>query len=355
MLPGADILLTGRAQGTPVLQYRWQKDGTDLNNATNASLVLTNLTLNDIGTYRLMASNRGGINVSREAHLTLAPARLPLSGLVAYYPFEGSALDFSGRGNHGILSNNPAFVSGYSASSLRVVAATSNLVLVPSSPDLQMRYTHEKTISVWVNAQGFPYDGHTIVAKYTLYGVFDSEYAIYVLPSGLVRVQGHGGNFLDAGHISLHEWNHVAVVMKYGPGNSKIYVNGALAGAGEVGYTDRVLDVPLRFGHFNGETARFHGMIDEVRIYNRVLTEPEIQILATRFAPPGLPPQLEWLHRDRDIVLSWPTHPTGFYLESADSPISAIWSRVPFSSVTANDYWTTNFVSATNSYYRLKK
>jgi hypothetical protein len=87
--------------------------------------------------------------------------------------------------------------------------------------------------------------------------------------------------------ISLNQWHHVAVTYsgsRWADG-VKIYVDGkevklktlfddlnALAGL--------MKREPLRIGAGGGPASRFHGSIDEVRVYNRALSADEVGILA---------------------------------------------------------------------------
>jgi len=69
--------------------------------------------------------------------------------------------------------------------------------------------------------------------------------------------------------------------MKDGAGESKIYVNGNLAGQGTLTYGDAISSGPLILGRdapFSGLLA-FYGALDEIRIYDRVLSDSEIRAL----------------------------------------------------------------------------
>ena len=67
--------------------------------------------------------------------------------------------------------------------------------------------------------------------------------------------------------------------MKEGVGESKIYVNGTLAGQGTLTYNDAISSEPLRIAETAEFYPGFNGALDEIRIYDRVLTENEIRAL----------------------------------------------------------------------------
>jgi hypothetical protein len=67
---------TVEADGTPPFRYQWRFNGTDLPDATNATLVITNLQLSDSGTYSVRVSNAGGVAVSDGAALSVFEPRV---------------------------------------------------------------------------------------------------------------------------------------------------------------------------------------------------------------------------------------------------------------------------------------
>lgn len=79
--------------------------------------------------------------------------------------------------------------------------------------------------------------------------------------------------------IRVNTWQHVAAVVRRGSREIRLYVNGHPVARGEIGRVD--LDSPqskLYVGSYaNGGV--FPGELDEVRLYHRALTEPEIQAL----------------------------------------------------------------------------
>ncbi|MGA2554708.1 MAG: immunoglobulin domain-containing protein [Verrucomicrobiota bacterium] len=67
---GATVTFTGAAGGTAPLSFQWQFDGTNLDGATGASLVLTNAQPTNAGSYTLVAANAYGTNISTNAVLS---------------------------------------------------------------------------------------------------------------------------------------------------------------------------------------------------------------------------------------------------------------------------------------------
>jgi hypothetical protein len=73
---GADATFTVAATGAGPLDYRWRKDGTLLPGETNASLVISNVTLASGGGYQVRVSNVAGSVISASASLT--PVLVPV-------------------------------------------------------------------------------------------------------------------------------------------------------------------------------------------------------------------------------------------------------------------------------------
>lgn len=76
-IAGRDIRLTVNATSQTPLLYQWYQNGQRIPNATNATLVITNIQLSNAGTYSVSAINRFGTTETREASLAvLLPPRI---------------------------------------------------------------------------------------------------------------------------------------------------------------------------------------------------------------------------------------------------------------------------------------
>jgi hypothetical protein len=74
--------------------------------------------------------------------------------------------------------------------------------------------------------------------------------------------------------INLNTWYHVVGV--YDGSTVKIYVDGILKGSTSATGSITAVTTSLRIG-YTYDGSRFNGLIDEVRIYNRALSEEEIK------------------------------------------------------------------------------
>jgi hypothetical protein len=81
----------------------------------------------------------------------------------------------------------------------------------------------------------------------------------------------------------IGEWQHLVFIMKSGNGNSRIFYNGSLVASGDLIYNSTISKEPLRIGDIVGDDDQtFRGDLDEIRIYDRELSEGEIRQLANK-------------------------------------------------------------------------
>jgi len=73
---GGFAVFSANATGSPAPDFQWQCNGTNLPGAMSASLVLSNLTVNQSGSYSVVATNSAGATNSSAATLFVAPTSL---------------------------------------------------------------------------------------------------------------------------------------------------------------------------------------------------------------------------------------------------------------------------------------
>ncbi len=74
VVPGGDASFTVAASGSPPLSYQWKLGTNPLPSATNATLTLTAVTTNNVGSYTVTVVNANGTATSQPALLSLAAA-----------------------------------------------------------------------------------------------------------------------------------------------------------------------------------------------------------------------------------------------------------------------------------------
>ena len=215
-----------------------------------------------------------------------------LSNLVLYLTFdEGSGnivYDYSGNKNNGNLYNGsnicsnpptsgcPTWVDGKFGKALSF-DGVDDYVNIPSSPSLNGLNTI--TLSVWVNPTKTT-EG-TIISKHDNY--LNREWQIYINPKTYkytFQVFDNSTNTFSevAGIVATAgKWTHIVGV--YNNGGLRIYCDGVLISSATTDKIIRATNIPIRIGS-RADNARYYGgIIDEVRIYNRALSEEEIKFL----------------------------------------------------------------------------
>jgi hypothetical protein len=212
---------------------------------------------------------------------------------------EGSGTtvaDASGSGNTGTLVNGPVWTTGKSGGALNFAAATSS-VTINGAGSLANLYNSGSgmTVMAWIKpASAGGGGGGRIVDKDNNNGGWflkmNNATSVQFAADqfgATGTVQGKAATLNSTNSIVLNQWQHVAAAWD-GTTNAQgihIYVNGvqsddrtsAVNGAGTP-QTDA--GTPFTIGNRPVDNARnFNGSIDEVRVYNRVLTQAEIQAL----------------------------------------------------------------------------
>ncbi|MCX6926466.1 MAG: immunoglobulin domain-containing protein, partial [Verrucomicrobia bacterium] len=285
VLPGASATFTVSAAGTPPLSYQWLFNGTNIAGGNGTSLTLSNVQSIQAGNYSVRVTNAFGSITSSNALLTInaaPPCMAPPSGLVSWWQAEGNGSDTVG-GNNGALSNGVTFVAGRVGQAFNFNGFNS-YVQVPDSPAL--RLTNELTIEFWVKRRQFVTGDHILNKGGNWnsgplnYGVaFDtSAYnnALTFFSAGGVR---------RASSITDSNWHHCAVVARNGDTDPTFYIDGAAQpvatrqGTAKIalGLSTRPLYIGAQIDPASGWTFYGNTLVDEMSIYNRMLTAAEIQ------------------------------------------------------------------------------
>ena len=134
------------------------------------------------------------------------------------------------------------------------------------------------TLEAWVRGYGVVFDEQGSGAPSS--GWHDAQ--IEILSNGTVRMAVWPYSYvLDCGEVSTSTWNHLALTYDASTGELKGYVNGELR-ASRSGVTRESSGATTYvIGHGDstnlGEGDYFNGLIDDVRIYNRALSEAEVR------------------------------------------------------------------------------
>ena len=263
---------------------------------------ISGLTANTKYYIRAYATNSAGTAYGNELSFTTNTIDLN-SGLVAYYPFSGNAGDSSGNGNHGI-------VNGASLTTDRFMLMNQAYKFdginnhIKINPSLQLTtISGALSICAWIKNDGI---GKVSYSNLDLQGIFGP--ATYLINDGgfFLRLYDdvydinnnrkyNFGISLPAYEalssqviVPVNDWQFVTAT--FDGANMKIYINGVLDAIQNKGNSltqsfnviNRYYTIGQCIDWQSTNTVQsFNGSIDEIRIYNRALTQPEITYLTT--------------------------------------------------------------------------
>ena len=195
------------------------------------------------------------------------------TGLVGWWRLNESlgttAADSSGNGNTGILVNSPRWTTGKIGNA---VTTTNGYVNCGTGSSLDLANGSAVSMCAWVNPSSFPGGFEGIMAKRT------GSYAYGINFNGgnfQVYTSGGSGIQIFSYTLPLGVWTHICGIMSSSP--TELYVNGALnATLGSGGGVQSNSSDPFVIGQSGTVAEIFVGSIDDVRIYNRVLTAGDV-------------------------------------------------------------------------------
>ena len=271
-----------------------------------------NGTLDDIGIWNRALTQQEITSLYTQNYVAQIPSYVPTNGLVGYWPFNGNANDESGNGNNGVVNgatlaidrlgvaNKSYYFDGNDKislgrlSSLDTLNANKNIsysiwikaeqnqssfAKMPLITKRQAPWQSAGSTQSYFTLHGGGQDFYSRNNKYISYGFVDA----HMYTTGI-------NNGLDGGITSDNNWHHIAATkngFKY-----KIYYDGQLV--------DSIFDQSTLYSidtmivgfqgmwGFNSEKW-YKGFIDDIGIWNRALTQTEINALYNQAPNPVLP------------------------------------------------------------------
>jgi len=251
------------------------------------------------GIIRVAAVNSCGSGVAQVLNVSVDPMPQDLdvkNGLVAYYPFNNNANDESVNHNNGTV-NGPVPANGKNSEPAGAFHfdGLDDYIMVNDPVPAALQIQNEITLSAWIYVLQYPGTSNLGLIVGSQCDACGSRGASIFLdgrinsdgqpsPTGHIHFQIGNGSWHNANsnsQVPLNQWVHIVATRKANE-NAKIYYNGVLQPStslpwnGSVSYTGayfamgRQKDYPNRF---------FKGSMDEVRVYNRALSEWEIKTL----------------------------------------------------------------------------
>jgi PKD repeat protein len=213
-------------------------------------------------------------------------SQLPTNGLVGYWPFTGNANDNSGNNNHGTVIGATLTMDRFgNPNSAYYLDGLSNYISIANSSSLNP--TTGITICAWYKTISFMGAGFSpIVDK----GFTQHTYPLYQYKMGVSGDQyTNSGTYFgfrvtaadslrsvqtNLNYVSINQWYFI--VGRYDGKTLNMYVNNQLIQSINVsGLLNNYL-TPVYFGNNTTANDFLKGTIDDIRIYNRAITNDEI-------------------------------------------------------------------------------
>jgi len=277
-----------------VAGYKVYRDGVRIGFSQTNSFEDTRVEPATSYTYRVSAYDTAANESSLSAPLTIRTPEPRADGdLLGYWKFdEGlgtTAIDFSGNGNSGTIIGATwiPITTGY-ALDFDGVDDCVKIVTDSSLDNLEAI-----TMAVWIYPR--------VDAHWHVFDKGDGDKRIYVegmrrTLNGRIRYTGtHAYSESVSNTIVLNRWQHVALTWSRTTNTTRLYHNGIevqyhIQDIGSGGVLDDAT-YPFTIGARGalGDVTFFYGLIDEVRLYKRVLSPQEIQDLHSSFSPDPRP------------------------------------------------------------------
>ena len=297
VLAGGAVSFSVTVSGTLPLSYQWEFNGTNLPGAINPTLMLTDVQFNQAGIYAVLITNLYGSILSSNVLLTVDPP-LPCDpaplGLVSWWPGEGNAQDIIG-GSNGIVYPGTTFSAGMVGQAFNF-DGVNGCVMNTNTPPLT-NIQNSFTTEFWA----YPEKGFTMLPEGGGEGISGQGYAIFPDWGGTdgkagagvcvgtngISVVEHADNYMPSMLSytnSINGWTHIAVV--YSNKQPVLYVNGVNVRTGITSTRSFVYpskNLGSSYGVIGNAQFKsygpYAGLLDEVSIYNRALSQSEIQAI----------------------------------------------------------------------------
>ncbi len=244
--------------------------------------------------------------------LVLGVAGNASADLVMHWPLdEGSgttAVDLSGNGYDGTIGGTANWVPGQLGLALDFDGSSTYI-------DMDERIVEGTwSLAMWLKPRDIPYPSDYYAVMHTDAWTPGTPHVHLRNTTSLWNVDTNGGpNISSTTVLQENEWYHCTYTVSFdGSSSAQIYINGVLESEGQGGSVPSYFG-PLNFGAWNNSSRYYHGLMDDIRVYDHVLTEAELMsVMAGEIWPYAWAPEpaVGTLHADTWVNLSW--KPGGF-------------------------------------------
>ena len=261
-----DLTVTG---GTTPYDFNWSNGA-----------ITEDLSGLSAGTFDVIVTDNNGCTITLANQTGCLP---PPSNMVSWWPGDGNSNDIQ-NGNDGTLQNGATFATGLVGQAFSL-DGVDDVVSTANNPFSTAQIGSSGSLDAWVNFNSLPplNDG-AFVADIEgwvgiIYGKGDVDNA------EKLKCRLHDGTTKTVNTITpqLNQWYHMAVT--WDGSTMKCYLDGVLEGSIAAGAiapdnTNRPFSIGGASAFLTGEFSQplaLDGLVDEVEVYDRVLSQQEIQ------------------------------------------------------------------------------
>src|SRR5574341_321766 len=242
--------------------------------------------------YYRSTDKSGNVEATKSSEI-----KINKTSLVGLWHMDNNWQDSSVVGNHAALSSNATFSSNAKIGTYTGSFNGSNsYVSIPDAPTLHP--DRNITILSWIYVNAFDKTWQNIFWKGNspdcTTNCENREYSLWLNSNGSLHLASTPDDRVGVGQLTVNSptgiiktaasttanngWYHVAAVISSDQSIMKIYVNGVEQASGAYSSTDiRDTSGPLYIGSSPSWNSTFNGLVDELSIYKRALSQLEIQ------------------------------------------------------------------------------
>ena len=242
-------------------------------------------------TYYIRAYATNSIGTAYGNVIAVKTLSFPTNGLVAWYPFNGNAIDESGNGNNGV--NNGANLTSNRFNELNsaydfdlnnaAFSKKNEQIYIPYNANLN---SNTLSVSIWVYVRSYAWTGNSIKWTVPITRYQDGSWGVWGLSydatSLTASVQGIDNTQLTSKYINplqLNAWTNI--IFTYDGSILNLYVNSVLKSqtAGIITLKNTICNSGITIGELNQNNGFWYftdGKLDDIGIWNRALTQKEI-------------------------------------------------------------------------------
>jgi trimeric autotransporter adhesin len=240
---------------------------------------LTSLNEGTVYYVRAYATNSSGTGYGNEITFRTITPTVPLNGLVAYYPFNGNASDQISNSNYGTVNGASPGTDRFGFPNSAYYFDGVNNMITGKTYNWPTANS-ARTISIWVKLSSLPANGEdNLLISYgteTAHNLNDLYFQNMQEQGKRIFFGGYFDDIYCTYDYSINTWYNVTGT--FDGTIARLYINSELKAEGNKSGWNTI-NSDFHFGGWYNSKSFIHGTLDDIRIYNRELTQEEILML----------------------------------------------------------------------------